>query len=175
MNYNKKEAIEILERTPLSLDLFLSGLSPSWLQISEGEGTWTVSEVIEHLIEAEKYNWLPRLEHILTAGESKPFPPFDRYSHINKESERKIELSLLEFKEIRASNMAKLTAIPDLEEHFEKTGLHPEFGTVKVRELLSTWVVHDLTHIAQVVRVMAERYRMDVGPWREYLGIYKRK
>ncbi|GAA3326286.1 hypothetical protein GCM10020331_061560 [Ectobacillus funiculus] len=55
------------------------------------------------------------------------------------------------------------------------TGVHPAFGVVKVRELISTWVVHDLTHIAQIVRVMAERYRTDVGPWKEYLGILKKR
>ncbi len=54
MNINKKEAIEILERTPQTLDYFLADLSDGWLQCNEGEGTWNVSEVIEHLIEGEK-------------------------------------------------------------------------------------------------------------------------
>lgn len=106
--------------------------------------------MIEHLFEGEKNNWIPRLEIILQEGESKVFPPFDRYSHLNERSERSLEQKLLEL-----------------------TGSHPAFGVVKVREILSTWVVHDLTHIAQIVRVMAERYRADVGPWIEYLGILK--
>jgi hypothetical protein len=51
------------------------------------------------------------------------------------------------------------------------TGTHPQFGVVSLRELLSTWVVHDLTHVTQIVRVMAKRYNEDVGPWKEYLSI----
>jgi hypothetical protein len=173
MNFNLQEAIEVLERTPQTLEYFLSGLSHEWLQCNEGEGTWNVSEVVEHLIEAEKNNWIPRLEMILQDGEGIPFPPFNRYSHLTEESESSIEQKLLKFKKIRMQNTNKLKILIQSELHFEKTGIHPEFGAVKVRELLSTWVVHDLSHISQIVRVMAERYREDVGPWKEYLGILK--
>ncbi len=116
---------------------------------------------------------MPRLEFILQEGESKPFPPFDRYSHLNERSERSIKEQLLEFKTIRSDNIVKLQVLIDPESHFELTGSHPEFGVVKLRELLSTWVVHDLTHIAQIVRVMAKRYGEDVGPWKQFLGILK--
>ncbi|MEH7200771.1 DinB family protein [Priestia megaterium] len=162
MNFNLKEAIEILGHTPQTLEKLLSGLSAGWLQCNEGEGTWNTSEVIEHLIEAEKNNWIPRLEFILQKGKEGAFPPFDRYAHLNKESASSIEEKLLEFKKVRIQNLHQLKLLVKHEKHLE------------VRELLSTWVAHDLTHIAQIVRVMAERYREDVGPWGEYLGILKK-
>ncbi|MFD2045230.1 DinB family protein [Ornithinibacillus salinisoli] len=174
MNFNLEEAIEVLERTPKTLGYFLSDLSDGWLQCNEGEGTWNVTEVVEHLIEGEKTNWIPRLETILQDGESKPFPPFDRFAHLNETTEKSMEQKLAEFTTIRASNINKLKTIVDSDSQLELTGIHPAFGVVKLRELLSTWVVHDLTHINQCVRVMAERYRTDVGPWNEYLGILKR-
>ncbi|MCM3772498.1 MULTISPECIES: DinB family protein [Priestia] len=174
MNFNLKEAIEILDHTPQTLEKLLSGLSAGWLQYNEGEGTWSTSEVIEHLIEAEKNNWIPRLEFILQEGKEGAFPPFDRYAHLNKESTSSIEEKLLEFKMIRIQNLCQLKLLVKHEKHLEVRGEHPEFGEIKVRELLSTWVAHDLTHIAQIVRVMAERYREDVGPWEEYLGILKK-
>ncbi|ASJ55484.1 hypothetical protein BP422_19180 [Brevibacillus formosus] len=171
MNFNLEEAIEVLERTPQALESLLTGLSDGWLLHNEGDGTWHATEVIEHLIEAEKTNWLPRLEIILQEGESKPFPPFDRFAHLQETSVRSFEQKLLEFKTLRTQNIVKLRTLVKPEKHLELTGLHPAFGVVKVRELLSTWVVHDLTHTAQIVRVMAKRYTADVGPWREYLGI----
>lgn len=174
MNFNLKEAIEVLERTPHTLLNFLSGLSEGWLKCNEGEGTWNGSDVIKHLIEAEKTNWLPRLEFILQEGDSKPFPPFDRYTHLDEKAEGSIEQKLLEFRTLRAQNIAKLNVLIKPEIHLEWKGFHLDLGSVKVSELLSTWVVHDLTHIAQIVRVMAERYRENVGPWKEYLGILKR-
>ncbi|WP_243296524.1 DinB family protein [Bacillus litorisediminis] len=175
MNFDIKEAIEVLERTPQTLEYFLSGLSKGWLESNEGEYTWNPLEVVEHLIEGEKNNWMPRLEHILQEGESQPFPPFDRFSHLNGKSERSIEQSLIEFKTLRTQNLIRLMELVDPEKDLEKTGSHPAFGVVKVRELISTWVVHDLTHIAQIVRVMGNRYRIDVGPWIEYLGILNKK
>lgn len=171
MNFNLDEAIEVLERTPQALESLLTGLSNGWLQNNEGDGTWHAIEVIEHLIEAEKTNWLPRLEIILQEGERKPFAPFDRFAHLQETSVRSFEQKLLEFKTLRAQNLAKLRTLVEPEKHLELTGLHPAFGVVKMRELLSTWVVHDLTHTAQIVRVIAKRYTADVGPWREYLGI----
>lgn len=174
MNMNLEEAIEVLERTSITLEYFLSGLSDSWLQSNEGESTWNASEVISHLIDGEKNNWIPRLTYILNEGESKPFPPFDRFSHLSETYEKPIEQKLAEFKMIRAQNITKLRSLINPEVHFELTGSHPEFGVVKLRELLSTWVVHDLTHMSQIVRVMAEHYRADVGPWSAYLGILKK-
>lgn len=174
MNFQMEEAIEILARTPHTLECFLSGLSKDWLQCNEGDGTWNAGEVVKHLIEGEKENWLPRLEMILQEGEAAPFPSFDRFSHLNEGTEKSIEQSLLEFKKVRAQNLTKLKALIEPELHLELTGIHPEFGRVKLRELLSAWVVHDLTHISQIVRVMADRYRGDVGPWQEYLGILKK-
>jgi len=174
MNFNIKEALEILERTPQSLEMFLLGLSDGWLQCNEGINTWNVSEVIDHLIEGERTNWIPRLKFILQEGESKPFPPFDRYAHLTSGKETSIEQKLVLFKEIRTRNINELKELVKSNLDLELTGFHPEFGVVKVRELISTWAVHDLTHISQIVRVMAKRYTEDVGPWISYLGILKR-
>lgn len=174
MNLNTAEAIELLERTPRALMSMLSGLSESWLQCSEGAGTWTVHEVVNHLIENEKKNWIPRMEAILQGDGQAPFPDFDRYSHIDAYAGYSMDQSLQEFAALRAQNINVLNQRVNPERHLEWTAVHPAFGEVKLRELLSTWVVHDLTHTAQIVRVMASRYRTDVGPWIEYLGILKK-
>ena len=173
MNFNLKEAIEILEQTPITLESLVGGLSKDWLSCSEGKGTWTAKEVISHLIEGEKVNWIPRLRFILQEGNSTPFPAFDRYSHL-KDKEGPVSELLIAFKVIRKENLETLRELITTEKQLELKGLHPELGEVKVRELLSTWAVHDLTHIAQITRVIAKRYTEEVGPWREYLGIINR-
>ncbi|WP_026571916.1 DinB family protein [Sediminibacillus terrae] len=174
MNFQMKEAIEVLERTPHTVEAFLSGLSSSWLHCNEGEGTWTAFDVVGHLVEAEKTNWIPRIKTILAQGVDTSFPDFDRFSHLNQSTEKNIDQKLEEFKTLRGENISTVQKLVVSDEQFEWTGTHPAFGEVKLRELLSTWVVHDLTHIAQIVRVMAKHYRTDVGPWQEYLGILKR-
>lgn len=174
MNFNIKEAIEVLERTPQTLELFLSDLSNGWLQCDEGEGSWNATQVIDHLIEGEKTNWIPRLECILEEGENQLFPLFDRFAHLKESASSSIEVKFLEFKCLRSENISILKNLIVDDHQLQLTGLHPEFGEVKASELISTWVVHDLTHISQIVRVMAERYRAAVGPWEAYLGVLKK-
>jgi hypothetical protein len=173
MSFKMTEAIEILERTPQTLKHLLSGLSDGWLNCNEGAETWNAKEVIDHLIEGEKHNWMARLTFILNEGEHKPFPAFNRYSHLGRAPEESIEEKLVEFNLLRTHNLTKLKRIIDSEAKLEQTGTHPAFGTVAASELIATWAVHDLTHIAQIVRIMAKRYDSDVGPWKEYLGILK--
>ncbi|KMJ57254.1 hypothetical protein AB685_17800 [Bacillus sp. LL01] len=171
MNFQMNEAMEILERTPNALEQLLVGLSEGWLICNEGEGTWNAIEVIDHLIEGEKMNWIPRLRFILQEGDSKPFPEFDRFAHLNENTAAPIEQKLQAFREIRKENLQTLKLLIDPTQHLEQKGIHPALGEVKARELISTWAVHDLTHTAQIVRVIAKRYSTDVGPWKEYLGI----
>jgi DinB superfamily len=170
MNFKINEAIELLERTPDTLSHLLTGLSPGWLTCNEGDETWNALEVVAHLIEGEKVNWIPRMNMILTKGENYTFPPFDRYAHL-KSVNQNMEQLLHEFRKCREESLAvlkdQLTTISD----FEQKARHPEFGPVRLRELLSTWAVHDLTHISQITRIMAKRYHEDVGPWKNYLGI----
>jgi DinB superfamily len=175
MNFDLNEGIEILERTPKTIEWFLSGLSNGWLECDEGEGTWNAIQVVDHLNEGEKHNWIPRLKMIFHDGEKTVFPPFDRFSHLEEGASRSLEEKLMEFAALRSSNLNELKELVVKHRHsLDATGMHPAFGKVSARELISTWVVHDLTHLSQVVRVLSNRYREDVGPWKEYLGILNR-
>ncbi|WP_062048973.1 DinB family protein [Bacillus sp. JCM 19034] len=173
MNFQLNEAIEILERTPKTLDSWLVDLSDGWVTCREGEETWNAYEVIGHLIEGEKHDWIPRLELILLKGGKETFPPFDVFAHMKEEKKQTIKDKLAEFTQLRSTNITRLKELVDANSDFQLTGQHPVLGTVTAHQLLSTWVVHDLTHISQIVRVMAERYRDDVGPWKAFLGILK--
>jgi len=42
---------------------------------------------------------------------------------------------------------------------------------VTLRQLLATWVAHDLDHVAQISRVLARQYSDEVGLWRACLRI----
>jgi uncharacterized damage-inducible protein DinB len=174
MNFKIEEAIEILERTPQTLSSLLTGLSDEWIFSNEGESTWSPFDVVGHLIEAEKYNWIPRIEMIVSIGESETFPPFDRFSQLQQNTEKSINQLLNEFAELRQQNLEKLKTIVTKQTNLDQTGIHPDFGVVKLSEQLATLTAHDLSHIAQITRIMANRYRDDVGPWKAYLRIMNR-
>jgi hypothetical protein len=75
---------------------------------------------------------------------------------------------------LRAENVATLAGWRLTDAQLALQGEHPEFGVVTLRQLLATWVAHDLGHVAQTARVMAKQYREAVGPWRAYLSIMDR-
>ncbi|MFD1739452.1 DinB family protein [Bacillus salitolerans] len=173
MNFKFEEALERLQRTPFSLEQLLSDISEEWIQCHEGEGTWTVKEVIDHLIECEKTNWIPRVNSILDGNEVTPLPPFDRFAHLQQDKPVSFKESISTFKTYREKNVLLLKELVDPQLHLNMKGIHPAFGEITLKQLLSTWVVHDFTHISQILRVMAKRYSEDVGPWNEYLSILK--
>jgi DinB superfamily len=165
------EAVPVLRRTPATLRALLSGLGAEWLDADEGPDTFTPRDVIGHLISGEETDWIPRLRIILESGERRPFTPFDRFGFRPKYGHLTIDALLDRFATLREDNLRQLEELRLTPAQMELRGTHPELGTVTLSQLLATWVGHDLTHVSQVVRVMAKRYEQAVGPWRAYLRI----
>lgn len=170
MQFNLANSTEILQRTPSVLRAMLQGLSDEWLYANEGEGTWSPYEVVGHLIHGEKTDWIPRMEIILSDKADKTFEPFDRFAQLTEER-KPLDALLDEFDVLRAESLQILQSRSISDDDLIKTGIHPAFGEVRLYQLLSTWVAHDLGHIAQIARVMAKQYKEDAGPWVAYLRI----
>jgi len=166
-----REAVEVLSGTPALLAHWLTGLSEPWLSARERDGTYSPLEVVAHLTDNEDVDWMPRLLLVLEHGESRPFTPFDRDGFRNRFDGWSLERLLAQFAAARGANLERLERLALGAQDLERTGMHPALGRVTVRQLLAGWVVHDLTHVAQIARVLAKRYRDAVGPWREYLGV----
>ena len=168
--FNVDEAVAVLERTPASLAALLEGLPGAWISATEGVDTWSPYDVIGHLIHGERTDWIPRARHIL-AGETRAFDKFDRTAQSTDSTGQSLSELLAEFARLRRENIAALENLSLTREDLDRKGLHPELGEVTLAQLLATWVVHDLDHVAQIARVMAKSYTMAVGPWTAYLSI----
>jgi len=171
MNFSVSSSLEILFHTPLVLEALLKDLSDEWIYGNEGENTWSPFDIVGHLIHGEKTDWMSRLEIILDGDPDKRFKPFDRFAQFEDSQGKSLEELLSQFKSLREINLEKLKSINITDKMLDYTGVHPDFGKVTLRELLSTWVVHDLGHISQISRVMAKQYKGEVGPWMEYLPV----
>jgi hypothetical protein len=171
MNYSKEQAIEILERTPAVLKSLLANISTDWVMTNEGPETFSPYDVVGHLIHGEKTDWVVRAKIILQHGVSRPFDPYDRFAQFEESKGKNLQQLLKEFEEIRKQNIAWLQSCQLTENDLERKGMHPVLGEVSLRNLLSTWVVHDLTHIAQVTRVMAKQYKDEMGPWPQFFRL----
>lgn len=167
------EAVALLERTPSVLDALLRGLPQSWLDCNEGGETWSPYVVVGHLIHGEKTDWIPRARRILDEGEKKAFDPFDRFAQLRDSKGRPLADLLDEFAILRRKSLDELAALKLGEKELDRRGRHPELGSVTLRELLATWVAHDLDHLQQIARVMAKRYAKECGPWAAYLRVVR--
>ena len=166
-----EESLCVLARTPATFNLLLRDLPEAWTTANEGPGTWSPYVIIGHLIHGEKTDWMTRLEIILEHGLNRPFDPFDREAQFNEITDTPLATLLDEFATLRRQNLARLRQLDLQPEQLELKGTHPALGTVTVRQLLATWTAHDLSHILQVSRVMAKRYKHEVGPWAQYLSV----
>lgn len=173
MKFDLNQSIEILERTPTLLEVYLTDLSEPWLKNNEGKDTWSPFDILGHLIEGEKTDWMIRTNLILSDLKDKTFVPFDRFAQMETSPPISLKELLIEFRFLREANIIELKALGIQTKDLVKTGTHPDLGIVTLEELLSTWVTHDLGHIGQISRVMAKQYKENVGPWKAYLGVLK--
>ena len=171
MQFNLTRSLEILERTPILIESYLSGLSDEWIYQNEGGDTWSPYDIVGHLIHGEKTDWIARVKIIIYQEGDRTFSPFDRFAQFNDSKGKSLAQLLEEFKWMRNDNLNELRAIHITEQMLKMEGIHPELGVVNLSQLLATWVVHDLGHIAQISRVMASQYKHEVGPWEAYLRI----
>lgn len=155
------------------LESMLQGLPDAWLRTNEGEGTWTAYDVVGHLLHGEKTDWIPRMKIFLSDGGNKTFEPFDRFAMLQWDQDTPLELRLAAFRQLRAKNLQELNSRNLTAADLQRTATHPALGTVTLSQLLASWVAHDLSHLAQISRVLAFPYRDAVGPWKEYMGIFK--
>ncbi len=173
MEFRFDDAVPVLRRTPAVVRALLHDLPPAWAGATEGPETWSPFDVVGHLIQGDRADWMPRVVHILTHGDAVAFPPFDREAMFAASIGRTLEQLLAEFAELRADSLERLDALKLTEADLTRRGRHPAFGVVTLSQHLATWVAHDLGHVSQIVRVMAKQYVDAVGPWRAYLSIVR--
>jgi hypothetical protein len=171
MIFDLPRTLEVLSRTPGVLESLLDGLSEGWLDASEGPDTFSPRDVVGHLIHGEETDWVPRIRLILERGEELPFTPFDRFGFREKIEGRTIDDLLGELRNLRSENLDYVRGLSLTAADLGRKGRHPALGAVTLAQLFAAWMVHDLGHIRQIVRVLARQYDEAVGPWKEYLSI----
>ena len=171
--FNLDETVAVLSRTPSALDAMLRGLPDRWVRRKEGEGSWSAYDIVGHLVNLERTDWMARLRRILEDGDSRPFDRIDRFAQMKEGHEQSLGQRLDEFARLRRQNLDELRALNLQPSDFARRGMHPALGPVTLANLVATWAAHDLTHLHQLSRVMAYQYREAVGPWTKFLGVLR--
>ena len=172
MKFSVDKSLQILERTPIVIEELLGGLDNDWIYANEGKDTWSAFDVMGHFIEGEKTDWIPRMQIIISNDKEKKFEPFDRFKQFEESKGKNISELIQEFKKLRKKNIEIFKNTKLDETALNTTGIHPEFGKVTLRQLLATWVTHDLAHLLQISRVMTKQYEEEIGPWKKYFSVF---
>jgi hypothetical protein len=171
MEFELRQATEVLATTPAVLDGLLRGKSPEWLNARRAADSFNAVDVLGHMIYGEMTDWTPRVHIILKTQDREAFEPFDRFGFRPLIAGKTVDELLDRFAVLRREGLAELRGLRLTKKQLELPGLHPELGPVTLKNLLASWVVHDLGHIAQIVKTMAGECRDAVGPWRAYTSI----
>lgn len=145
------EALEQLRKTPLEVAALIEGLSEETLTRPPADGGWAIRNVISHLRDAQdvlafridlflkEENPVLEMKQVWTwAKEEMKRPP----------STREIfETSL----STRRDVIAKLETIPLAD--WWRTGRHEEFGIISIKQQVSYFAAHELTHLPQIKRL----------------------
>jgi hypothetical protein len=169
--FELREAVCVLEQTPAAVAALLGNLPPPWLTFQEQPEAWSPLTVLIHFIHNERANWIPRARVILAADGPRQLPPFRQMPENATEAGQSIAELLREFAHLRDESLAVLRGFDLQPSDLEREAVHPVLGRVNLRQLLATWLVHDLNHIQQIAKTLAQRYGDEVGPWRQYLAI----
>ncbi len=170
MQFDLLTATAILIRIPDSFHGLLHGMNEEWTNARERPGTWNAKDVLSHLIFLDKNNWLRRVRLMLSSTDPVRFDPLDRWGG-NRFKALDIPELLKLFRHTRRETLQELDALRISRESYQIKAIHPDFGEVQLSQLLSAWVVHDLSHLSQVCRIMARQYSEEVGPWIAFLRI----
>lgn len=168
MEFELDQAVELLSRTPVTLQHMLHDLPDAWARSNEGSDTWSPFDVLGHLIHGEQTDWMPRARIILAEGAARPFESFDRFAQFESSAGKTLNELLETFARLRTENLDALKAMHLSLSDLALKGVHPDLGLVTLRQLLATWVVHDLSHVGQIAQVMARQYTDEIGPWIAY-------
>jgi rubrerythrin/uncharacterized damage-inducible protein DinB len=141
-------ALERLRQTPPEVAALLEGLSEEDLRQQPEDGGWAIRNIVSHLRDAQgvlSFRLGLLLEQEKPSLESKAV-----FEWAAKEEERPPTTQEIfdTYRASRQETIARLESIP-LDDWW-RTGQHEEFGTVTIRQQVSYFASHEVTHFPQI-------------------------
>jgi tRNA-binding EMAP/Myf-like protein len=145
----------VLAGTPARIGTLVAGLPVEDLTWTTTPSRWSIAQIVAHLADAEvvaAYRF-----RMILAAPGTPLQAFDQDGWAREMSyaTRDAGASLALFTALRASLLSLISGLDD--EKLDRFGVHAERGNESVRYLIGLYAGHDLNHLAQIERLIAER------------------
>jgi hypothetical protein len=144
------------------LACFSASLRPLVENLSDEEALWrpspqdwSVIEIVRHLLDEEREDFRPRLEHVLR-DPVLPWPPIDPMGAAATRGyrDRPLRSVLRDFELEREASVGWLRGLLEASPAPDWTAahVHPKFGPIHAGDLLAAWAAHDLLHLRQIAK-----------------------
>ena len=131
--------------------------------------SWSILEVLNHLVDEEKLDFRQHLGHILYTPE-RPWPRIDPQGWATQKAynQRNLNQTRQEFRSERKKSIAWILGLidPDWEVSIELS-----WGALSAGDMLASWLAHDLLHIRQLVELRYDLTARESQPYSlQYAG-----
>jgi uncharacterized damage-inducible protein DinB len=129
----------------------VTGCSKEQASWKPSETSWSMLEVVNHVLDEEREDFRRRIEIVLQRPEEGwfRFNP-EKAASERHYNERDLEESLKAFLAARAESLRWLDELGDVD---WSTPQQAPFGEIRAGDFLASWVAHDVLHMRQIVRL----------------------
>ena len=163
MNTSVEYVLAVLSTTPGRWQQLVSTLPVDLLTRPPVSGEWSALDCLQHLLDAERFNFPVRVQAFLAGQDLGAFDPNHQHSSSDAQTPEQLAAA---FARYRHESLVLLRHMTD--DDLGRTAQHPERGTVTLAEMLQTWAAHDLNHTVQAERALMQPFMLGCGPWRPF-------
>jgi len=149
----RRNVLSALAAAPRAVGRALSRASRRRLGRRPARGEWSPTEVLGHLLDAE-VTLAFRLRK-LAAEPGGPIAAWDQEKWTEGLRHRRADPRglLAAYASLRAENVAQWRRLTPTQRR--AAGRHPEYGRLRIDQILDHWAEHDLNHLAQIRAALA--------------------
>lgn len=159
--------IHQMQESAQAIQALCEGVSKEQARWKPDPESWSILEVVNHLLDEEREDFRVRLDILLHRPDA-PWPPIDPQGWVTERvyNTRDLADSLAQFQAERVRSIAWLQGLgqPDLAAFVET-----RFGRMAAGDMLAAWIAHDLLHLRQLTEL---RYAFLVSAWAPYSPAY---
>lgn len=153
-NFDPFEAMVSIRQTPKDVTALLDGLTEEQLQWVPAEGGWSIRNTISHIWDAQGVMEF-RIEQMIKLDnpklESKAVFEWAAHEEERPPTTEEIHQS---YQDSRQKSIKVLETLPI--EGWWRTGEHEEFGMVSIKQQVSYFATHELTHFPQIDNIIRQ-------------------
>lgn len=150
-----QDPVDVLSATTGNLRVHLKSVPDELLRRRPEPDRWSILEQVVHLSDVEIVVGY-RVRSILGAEDGIPIQAFDQdsWQRVLNYNGRSLEDTLNAFEAARRNNVVLYRSLTEAQ--WIKYGLHSERGKESVRDMVTLAGGHDLNHLSQIERILAQ-------------------